>query len=126
MDPNIGKSTDKERTVAPCKESLPTSHGPQSAKRNLMSVGGCADTPVDLVAGGNADGKRPCLGNGQTVLTRPPTQAEFVECWSEAIIRCGLSPALVDNPLFRKALVTTSRMGQGSGGQGFEQDEVTV
>jgi hypothetical protein len=83
-----------------------------SAKRNLMSVGGCADTPVDLVAGGNADGKRPCLGNGQTVLTRPPTQAEFVECWSEAIIRCGLSPALVDNPLFRKALVTTSRMGQ--------------
>ena len=83
-----------------------------SAKRNLMSVGGCADTPVDLVAGGNADGKRPCLGNGQTVLTRSPTQAEFVECWSEAIIRCGLSPALVDNPLFRKALVTTSRMGQ--------------
>ena len=141
MDPNIGKATTgKERTVAACKESLPTSRGPHrnrflevqaeirsrmasdrntllaeanaSAKRNLMSVGGCADTPVDLVAGGNADGKRPCLGNGQTVLTRPPTQAEFVECWSEAIIRCGLSPALVDNPLFRKALVTTSRMGQ--------------
>ena len=61
------------------------------------------DTPVDLVAGGNADGKRPCLGNGQTVLTRPPTQVEFVECWSEVIIRCGLSPDLVDNPLFRKA-----------------------
>ncbi len=38
-----------------------------------------ADTPVDLVTGGNADGKRPCLGNGQTVLTRTPTQAEFVE-----------------------------------------------
>jgi len=141
MDPNIGKATTgKERTVAACKESLPTSRGPHrnrflevqaeirsrmasdrntllaeanaSAKRNLMSVGGCADTPVDLVTGGNADGKRPCLGNGQTVLTRPPTQAEFVECWSEAIIRCGLSPALVDNPLFRKALVTTSRMGQ--------------
>ena len=50
-----------------------------SAKRNLMSVGGCADTPVDLVAGGNADGKLPCLGNGQTVLTSTPTQAEFVE-----------------------------------------------
>ena len=50
-----------------------------SSKRNLMSVGGFADTPVDLVAGGNADGKRPCLGNGQTVLTRTPTQAEFVE-----------------------------------------------
>jgi hypothetical protein len=34
-----------------------------SSKRNLMSVGGCADTTVDLVAGGSADGKRPCLGN---------------------------------------------------------------
>ena len=28
MDPNIGKVTGKERTVAPCKESLPTSCGP--------------------------------------------------------------------------------------------------
>ena len=28
MDPNIGKATGKERTVAPCKESLPTSRGP--------------------------------------------------------------------------------------------------
>ena len=77
-----------------------------------MSVVGCADTPVDLVAGGNSDGNRPCLGNGQTVLTRTPTQAEFVECWSEAIIRNGLPPALVDDPFFWKTLVTTSRMGQ--------------
>ena len=76
------------------------------------NVGGCADTPVHVDAAGNADGKRPCLGNGQTVLMRTPTQAEFVECWSEAIIRNGLPPALVDDPLFRKALVTTSRMGQ--------------
>jgi hypothetical protein len=30
----------------------------------------------------------------------------------EAIIRNGLPPALVDDPLFRKTLVTTSRMGQ--------------
>ena len=30
----------------------------------------------------------------------------------EAIIRNGLPPALVDDPLFRKALVTTSRMDQ--------------
>jgi hypothetical protein len=82
-----------------------------SAKRNLISVGGCADTPVHVDAAGNADGNRPCLGNGQTVLMRTPTQAEFVECWSEAIIRNGLPPALVDDPLFRKALVTTSRMG---------------
>ena len=87
IDPNIGKETDKERTVAPCKESLPTSRGPhrkrflevqteirthmtsdrqtllteahESAKRNLMSVGGCADTPVDVDTAGNADGKLP-------------------------------------------------------------------
>ena len=115
MDPNIGKATTgKERTVAACKESLlPTSRGPHrirflevqaeirvrmvndkntllvtaaaSSKRYLMSVGGCADTPVDLVAAGNADEKRPCLGNRQTVLTRTPTQAEFVECWSEPV-----------------------------------------
>ena len=117
MDPNIGKATGRERTVAPCKESLPTSRGPHrkrflevqaeirahmasdkntllqeaaaSAKRKLISVGGCADTPLDLAAGGNADGKRPCLGNGQTVLMKTPTQAEFVECWSEAIPSFG-------------------------------------
>jgi hypothetical protein len=28
MDPNIGKATGRERTVAQCKESLPTSRGP--------------------------------------------------------------------------------------------------
>jgi hypothetical protein len=37
-----------------------------SPKSKLMSVGGCADTPLELVAEGNTDGKRPCLGNGQT------------------------------------------------------------
>jgi hypothetical protein len=62
-----------------------------SAKRNLMSVGGCADTPVDVDTSGNADGKRPCLGNRQTVLMRTSTQAEFVECWIEVIIRNGLA-----------------------------------
>jgi len=95
MDPNIGKATiGKERTVGPCKESLPTSRGPHrnrflevqaeirarmardkktllaeanaSAKRNLISVGGCADASVHVDAAGNVDGKRPCLGNGQT------------------------------------------------------------
>jgi hypothetical protein len=30
----------------------------------------------------------------------------------ETIIRNGLPPALVDDPFFRKGLVTTSRMGQ--------------
>ncbi len=57
-----------------------------SAKRNLISVGSCVDTPVDVDAAGNADRNRPCLGNGQTVLMRTPTQTEFLECWSEAII----------------------------------------
>ena len=42
---------------------------------------------------------------------RTPTQVEFVERWSETI-RNGLPPAFVDDPLFRKALVTTSHMGQ--------------
>jgi hypothetical protein len=37
-----------------------------SAKRNLISVGCCADTSVYVDAAGNTDGKRPCLGNGQT------------------------------------------------------------
>jgi hypothetical protein len=60
-----------------------------SAKRNLISAGGCADTPVDIDAARNADGKRPCLGDGQTVLMRTPTQVQFVECWSESIIRNG-------------------------------------
>ncbi len=71
---------------------------------------------MDLVAANNADAKRPCLVNGQTVLMRTPTQVEFVElveCWSEVIIRNGIPPAVVDDPLFRKTLVTvTSRMGQ--------------
>jgi hypothetical protein len=43
---------------------------------------------------------------------RTPTQVEFVECWSEVIVRNGLPPALVDDPLFRKVLVTTSHMDQ--------------
>ena len=73
-----------------------------------MSVGGHADTPVDLVGGGNADVNRPCLVNGQTVLMRTPTQDEFVECWSESIVRNGVPPVVVDDPLFRKTLVITS------------------
>ena len=77
-----------------------------------MSVGGHDDTPVDLVAAGNVDVKHPCLGNGQTVLMRTPTQTEFVECWSETLIRNGIPPTVVDDPLFRKALVITSRIGQ--------------
>ena len=76
-----------------------------------MSVGGHSDTPVDLVTSGNTDVKRPCLDNGR-VLMRTPTQVVFVECWSETLIRNGIPPAVVDDPLFRKTLVITSRMGQ--------------
>ena len=81
-----------------------------SANRKFMSVGGDGDTPVDLVADCNVDSNRPCLGNGQTVLMRTPTQTELVECWSETIIRTGIPPTVVDNPLSRKVLVITSRM----------------
>jgi hypothetical protein len=85
-----------------------------SNKRNLMSVGGHADNFVDLCGEDSADGKHQCLGKGQTMLTKPPNQAEFQECWSETIIKCGLSPSVVDDPLFRKSLVTTARMGQSA------------
>jgi hypothetical protein len=85
-----------------------------STKRNLMTVGGHADNAVDLCVEDNTDAKRQCLGKGQTMLTKQPIQAEFEECWSEAIIKNGLSPSLVDDPLFRKALVTTARMGQSA------------
>ena len=63
-----------------------------------MSVGGHADTPVDLVATGNTDAKRPCLGNGQTVLMRTMTQVEILECLSETLIRNGIPPTVVDDP----------------------------
>ncbi len=79
-----------------------------------MAVGGHTDHAVDLCGEDSADGKRQCLGKGQTMLTKPPSQAEFQECWSEVIIKCGLSPSVVDDPLFRKALVTTARMGQSA------------
>ena len=57
-----------------------------SKKRNLIWVGGYADNAVDLCGEGNADAK----------------------------LKCGLSPSVVDDPLFRKALVTTVRMGQSA------------
>ena len=123
MDPNISKATTgKERVVAVCAASQSTSRDPNrtrfltvqsairvkmqcdkktllaetdaSKKRNLTLVGGYADNAVDLCGEGNADGKRPCLGKGQTMLTKQPSQAEFEECWSEAIIKNGLTPSL--------------------------------
>jgi hypothetical protein len=83
-----------------------------SKKRNLMSVGGHTDNVVDLCVEDNTDAKREYLGKGQTMMTKQPRQTEFEECWSESIINNGLSPSLVDDPLFRKAFVTTDRMGQ--------------
>jgi hypothetical protein len=125
MDPTITKaSTGNERLVSACAESQSTSRGPNrtrfltvqsvirvkiqcdkktlladvdaSKKRNLLLVGGNADNPVEVCGEGNADAKRPCLGKGQTILTKPPSQAEFEECWSESIIKvsgCPHSPA---------------------------------
>jgi hypothetical protein len=97
-----------------CDKKTLLSDADASKKRNLLLVGGHADNTVEVCGEGNADAKRPCLGKGQTMLTKPPSQAEFEECWSEAIIKNGLSPSLVDDPLFRKALVTTARMGQSA------------
>jgi hypothetical protein len=47
-------------------------------------------------------------------MPRQVTDYDDEECWSEAIIKNGLSPSLVDDPLFRKTLVTTARMGQSA------------
>jgi hypothetical protein len=63
MDPNIGKSTIGKDYMANDKKTL-LEEANVSAKRNLMSVGGCADTPVNVDVTGNTDGNRPCLGNG--------------------------------------------------------------
>jgi hypothetical protein len=53
-----------------------------SKNRNLMLVGGHAENVVDLCGEGNTDAKDQCLGKGQTILTKTPSQAEFEECWS--------------------------------------------
>jgi hypothetical protein len=79
-----------------------------------MLVSGHTDNNVDLCGQDNDDVNRPCLDMGQTMLTKTPSQTEFEECWSEVIIKNGLSPSLVDDPLFRKVLVTTARMGQSA------------
>ena len=88
-----------------------------SAKCNLISVGGCVDTPVHVDGTGNTDGKRPYLGNRQTVLMRdtlPNQTPEFVECGSDVIIKNCLPPILVDDALFRKVLITNFSHGPSS------------
>ena len=54
------------------------------------------------------------LHSAACAMDKQLSQAEFEECWSESIIKCGLSPSVVDDPLFRKALVTTDRMWQSA------------
>jgi hypothetical protein len=61
-----------------------------SAKRNLISVGGCADTPVHVDAAGNADGKRPCLGNGQTVIPSSVISWRLLWCPISALMSVSL------------------------------------
>ncbi len=85
-----------------------------SKKRNLKVVGGYADSAVDLCGEDNTDAKHQCLGKGHSMPTNQPSQAEFEGWWSESLIKNGLSPSLVDDPLFRKVLVTTDRMGQST------------
>jgi hypothetical protein len=85
-------------------------------KKRLLQINGGYDNAVDvdMLAGSSDASKRGCVGlaAGQQTLVKAPTQAEFREAWSEAILKNALPLSLVDDPLFRKALVTTSQMGQ--------------
>jgi hypothetical protein len=103
MDPNISKATTgKERVVSAYAESQSVSRGPNrtrfltvqavirakmqcdkksllaaadaSKKRNLMVVGGHTENAVDLCGEDNADTKSQCLGKGQSIPTKPPSQ----------------------------------------------------
>jgi hypothetical protein len=60
------KCSQKSARTWPATKKTLLAEANASAKRNLISVGGCADTPVHVDAASNTDGKRPCLGNGQT------------------------------------------------------------
>jgi hypothetical protein len=70
---------------------------------------------VDVLAGSSDASKRGCVGlaAGQQTLVKAPTQAEFREAWSEAILKNALPLSLFEDPLFRKALVRTSQNGAG-------------
>ena len=72
------------------------------------------DVDVDMLAGNSDVSKHGCVGlvPDQQPLVKSPTQDEFRETWSEAILKNTLLLSFVDDPLFRKTLVTTSLMGQ--------------
>ena len=72
-------------------------------KRNLMVVGGHADNAVDLCGEDNVDGKRQCLGKGQTMLTNPPSQYGETRYDSRVTIRAGVCQSY----LYDIALCTT-------------------
>ncbi len=64
-----------------------------------MLVGVHADNVVDLCGEGKSDLKSQCLGKGQTMLTKSPSQSEFEECWSEVIIKDGLFGGLLGDTI---------------------------
>ena len=68
-----------------------------------------------MLEGGSDASKRGCVGlaAGQQTLVKAPTQAEFRKAWSEAILKNALPLSLVEDPLFRKVIVTTSQNGAG-------------
>ena len=53
---------------------FPSKAADASKQRNLMVVGVHSDNAVDLCGEDNADAKRQCLGKGQTMPTKPPSQ----------------------------------------------------
>ena len=77
------------RVKMQCDTNTLNAEADASKNRNLMLVGGHVDNVVDLCGDGNVDAKRPGLGKRQTMLTKPPKQVEFEECWSEVIIMYG-------------------------------------
>jgi hypothetical protein len=85
-----------------CDKKSLMEEGDTSKKRNLILVGGHVDKTVDLCGEVNVDTKFQCLVKGQTMLTKTPRQDEVEECWSEVIIKNGLSPSLVEDPLFHR------------------------
>jgi hypothetical protein len=94
MDPTITKaSTDNERFVAACAESQSTSRGPNRTRflvvQEVIRVKMQCDEKT-LLADADASKKRNLLLVGGHA---EPSKGEFEECWSESIIKNGLSPS---------------------------------
>ncbi len=92
-DPNrtrFSEVQDVIRVKTLCDKKTLLAEADTSNKRNLMLVRRHTDNDVDLCGEDNADANRQCHGKGQTMLTKPPSQAAFEECWSEVIIKNGL------------------------------------